>query len=190
MASVPPSRGGMLAVLGISTRRLQGLCDLAQGDDVLEIAAYNCPGQRVVARTRGAIRRLRGILERERVAALPLAVSVPFHCRLLRPVARAMKRALAQASIVRPRWPLISSVDARVCRAPAAIRRRLVDQICAPVRWESTIRRLVAEGVAGVVEIGPSRVLLDHVRRTAPHLERFAVAGPGDVERVRRLMDG
>ena len=97
--------------------------------------------------------------------AVPLPVSVPSHCALMKPAAEAMAARLAETNITRPEIPVIHNVDVASHEAPEAIRDALVKQLYSPVRWTETIRLLAEKGVTGVVECGPGKVLAGLNRR-------------------------
>ena len=133
---------------------------LVEGE-VLEAVNYNSPGQVVVAGSKAAIDRI-VVLAKERGAkrALPLSVSVPSHCALMKPAADQLKAVLETIDIKSPSIPVINNVDVTTSNDPAAIRDALVRQLYSPVRWVETIQKMAADGITQVNECGPGKVLV------------------------------
>lgn len=166
-----PGRGGMAAVLGLTAEKVEEICrQVRQG--LVEPANYNAPGQVVIAGDR------EGLKEAEELAkeggakkVIPLNVSGPFHSSLMRPAAEGLKEVLASIHIAPPGIPVVANVTADYYLADAGeIRKLLVEQVVRPVRWEESIRKLVADGYRHFVEVGPGSVLSGLIRRIAPEV--------------------
>ncbi|HSL22334.1 MAG TPA: ACP S-malonyltransferase [Vicinamibacterales bacterium] len=164
--AVPVGRGAMAAVLGLDAARVAQACTEAAEGDVVSPANLNAPGQVVIAGSAAAVARAG-----ERAKALgarrvvPLAVSAPFHCALMKPAEERLAPELRALPASNPRIPVVANVDAKPKRdAPAAI-DALVRQVASPVRWEEVVRRLASEGVRAYVEVGPGTVLTGLVRQ-------------------------
>ena len=183
-AAVPVGVGAMAAILGLSAGEVEAVCRDAAGDGVVEPANFNGGGQVVIAGHREAVERACG-LARERGAkrAIPLAVSAPFHCRLMEPAARALAPDLEAAAFRNLDMPLFTNVDARPIATGAQAREALVRQVASPVRWEETIEAMAAEGVKRFVEVGPGKVLSGLVRKIVREASVASVGSPADVER-------
>jgi [acyl-carrier-protein] S-malonyltransferase len=181
--AVPAGEGAMAAVLGLAADAVRTLCEEAAQGDVLVPANLNAPGQVVVAGHAGAVDRLVALAETRRVKAQLLAVSAPFHCPLMAPAAEGLARELDAVRFQEPRFPVVTSVDARPVRDAREIPALLVRQVTAPVRWEETMHALARLGATLAFETGPGRVLTGLAKRTAPEIVTLPA---GDVDGIRR----
>ena len=119
----------------------------------------------MVSGERGAIERLSATLRESGIRAMALNVAGAYHSRLMSSVQEPLRAALAQVPMRPLRWPVLSNVTAQPVREPAAARRLLAEQVVAPVRWEESMRAMLAAGVQRFVELGPGRVLSGLLRR-------------------------
>jgi [acyl-carrier-protein] S-malonyltransferase len=181
--AVPVGTGGMAAILGLDADKVALACaDAAQGE-VVSPANLNGGGQVVIAGTAGAVARAG-----ERAKALgarrvlPLPVSAPFHCVLMRPAQERLTPELRQLAVSDPQVPIVANVDAEPKRRAVDAVDALVAQVSAPVRWEAVIRRLASEGITTYVEVGPGKVLSGLVKKIQPDAAVFAVEKPADLE--------
>ncbi len=166
-AAVPAGTGAMAAILGLEPERVAAVCITAGTEGLVAPANLNAPGQVVISGERRAVEKV-GDLAREQGArrVIPLAVSVPSHCTLMRPAAEKLADALAGVEFCKPRIPVVNNVDIAVCDTPELIRDALVRQIIRPVRWVETITALKNRyNVEAVVEMGPGKVLSGLVKR-------------------------
>lgn len=175
-AATPPGTGSMAAVLGLEDEALEAVCEHAAQGQVVSCANYNSPGQIVIAGHREAVERA---CEAAAAAgarrAVPLAVSVPSHCELMRPAAEALGAALAQLAFAPARVPVLHNVDVAVHDDAADVREALERQLWQPVRWAATVRKLVSRGVTRFVECGPGKVLSGLNKRISRDLTSFAL---------------
>ena len=184
--AVPVGEGAMAAILGLGLAEVQEICSQASDGEVVEPANLNAPGQTVVAGHAAAVQRASAAAkERGAKRVIPLSVSAPFHCRLMRPAQHRLERDLANVTVSDLRVPLVSNVDAAWVRTGAEAVDALVRQVTSPVRWEESVRRLVDEGVDQFVEVGPGKVLSGLVRKIA---ENVRVASIEDPNGLRRLL--
>jgi len=184
--AVPVGEGAMAAILGLGLAEVQEICSQASEGEVVEPANLNAPGQTVVAGHAAAVQRASAAAkERGAKRVIPLSVSAPFHCRLMRPAQHRLERDLANVTVSDLRVPLVSNVDAAWVRTGAEAADALVRQVASPVRWEESVRRLVDEGVDQFVEVGPGKVLSGLVRKIA---ENVRVASIEDPNGLRRLL--
>jgi len=183
-AAVPVGEGAMAAILGLSEDDVEALCRDASGETIVEPANLNGAGQVVVAGHRDAVDRACD-LARARGAkkAVPLAVSAPFHCRLMEPAAMALAQDLRTVAFRDLDAPLFTNVDARPITSGAEAREALIRQLASPVRWEATIRAMAASGAKRFVEVGPGKVLTGLVRKIVKDATAISVGAPADVER-------
>jgi [acyl-carrier-protein] S-malonyltransferase len=150
---------------------------------VLQIANDNGAGQVVISGAKAAVERAIAAAPTHGVKrALPLPVSAPFHCALMAPAADAMAEALAEAMIQAPLVPLIANVSAAKATDPAEIRRLLVEQVTATVRWRDCVASMAAMGCDRFVELGAGKVLTGLMKRNAPEATASAIGTPAEVE--------
>ena len=181
--AVPAGQGGMAAILGLEDDVVRRVCREAAQGEVLEAVNFNSPGQVVIAGSATAI--ARGV-EAAKAAgakrALPLPVSVPSHCKLMRPAAERLSARLREVRIETPKIPVLHNVHVQAETGPDAIREALVRQIESPVRWVETIQKMAAEGVDRIVECGPGKVLAGMTKRIDPSLESLALVDKASIE--------
>jgi [acyl-carrier-protein] S-malonyltransferase len=182
--AVPAGTGAMSAIMGIAPAELVGLCAEAAAGEVVAPANYNAPGQIVVAGHAGAVARVGGLAARAKGRAIPLKVSAPFHCALMAPAARVVERELADIPLRDPRFPIVANVDATPTTSGARVRELLVRQVDSAVRWEESIRAMVAAGVTRALEIGPGKVLAGLVKRIAKDVEVLSVGDVASLDKV------
>jgi [acyl-carrier-protein] S-malonyltransferase len=183
--AVPVGRGAMAAILGLDASDVRRACDEAAQGEVVSPANINGPGQVVIAGAASAVQRAS-----DRAKALgarrvvPLAVSAPFHCALMKPAEVRLEPELRALAAVDPRVPIVANVDAQPKQDPGAAIDALVRQVSAPVLWEDIVRRLASAGVTTYVEVGPGRVLGGLVRKIHPQARVLAFGEPSDLDGV------
>jgi [acyl-carrier-protein] S-malonyltransferase len=178
--AVPPGVGAMAALLKLPEGKLDEILAQAAQGEVVSAANLNSPDQVVIAGHAGAVARA---IELARAAgarrAVPLPVSAPFHCALMKPAQERLAADLNQAEFRELCCPLINNVAAREVRSGAEARQGLIDQVSNPVRWTESVRRLAASGVERTIEVGAGGVLTGLLRSIEPSLKghRFGEAG-------------
>ncbi len=164
--AVPVGEGAMAAILGLDAEGVARACAEAADGQVVTPANLNAPGQIVIAGHRDAVARAG---ERAKALgakrAIPLAVSAPFHCPLMKPAENRLAPELRGLSLHDPAFPVVANVDAEPKRTAAASVEALVRQVSSPVRWEDVVRRLIADGVTTFVELGPGAVLAGLIKK-------------------------
>ncbi|NCA89230.1 MAG: [acyl-carrier-protein] S-malonyltransferase [Gammaproteobacteria bacterium] len=177
--AVPPGAGAMAAILGLADDQVAAACEEAAQGQVLAPVNFNSPGQVVIAGEAVAVERgIAAAKARGAKRAVPLPVSVPSHCALMRPAAERLAVALAAVAIAAPSIPVLHNATVDTAQAPEAIRDRLVRQLYSPVRWVETVRCLGDAGVTRVIEAGPGKVLAGLTKRIDERLEGLAVFDP------------
>lgn len=158
--AVPAGSGAMAAILGLDDQQVISVClDAARGD-VVEAVNFNSPGQVVVAGEKEAVARAVELAKEAGARkAMPLPVSVPSHCALMKPAAEKLAVELGLIEFSKPSITVIQNVTAEPCSEPEKIRENLVRQLYSPVRWVETIQYLNEAGVARFAECGPGKVL-------------------------------
>jgi [acyl-carrier-protein] S-malonyltransferase len=169
--AVPAGSGGMAAVIGLDDGQVVAACEQAAQGEVVAAVNFNAPGQVVIAGARTALERaISACKEAGARRALPLPVSVPSHCALMRPAADKLAEELAGVNFNTPEVPVINNVDVAIETEPARIRDALVRQLYQPVRWVEVVKKLAADGVVLTCECGPGRVLGGLIKRIDDNL--------------------
>ena len=167
--AVPVGEGAMAALLGLDEAGVERACSETRAElagRVVSPANLNAPGQIVIAGHADAVARA---AERAKALgakrAIPLAVSAPFHCPLMKPAEERLAPELRALPAAAPRIPVVANVDAEPKRDAAAAIDALVRQVSSAVRWEGVVRRLIAEGARTFVELGPGTVLAGLIKK-------------------------
>jgi [acyl-carrier-protein] S-malonyltransferase len=166
--AVPVGAGAMAAILGLDAAEVVAGCAeaAAASGEVVEAANFNDPKQTVIAGSKAGVDKACEVLKaRGAKRALPLAVSAPFHCSLMKPAADALKARLASVTLAAPQIPVVNNIDAAVQSDATAIRDALYRQAFGAVRWVDVVRGLRARGATHIVECGPGKVLAGMVKR-------------------------
>ncbi len=170
--AVPVGAGAMAAVIGLADEQVVTCCAEAAAGEVVEAVNFNAPGQVVIAGSAAAVARAG---ERCKAAGakrcLPLPVSVPSHCALMKPAAERLQAFLQDVPFAAPAIPVLQNVDARAESDPDRIRAKLVEQLYRPVRWVDTVRAMHDAGIRTVLECGPGKVLSGLNKRIERELE-------------------
>jgi [acyl-carrier-protein] S-malonyltransferase len=184
-AAVPVGVGAMAALLGLDFEAASEVAAEAAGSEVCHAANDNDPGQVVVSGNTAAVGRAVEIAKLKGAKrAIILPVSAPFHCALMAPAAEAMKEALADVSIRAPKVPLVANVCAEAVSDPEVIRKLLIEQITASVRWRESVLWMSGKGVSEVWEIGAGKALSSMVRRINRDITCRNVAQPDDINSI------
>jgi [acyl-carrier-protein] S-malonyltransferase len=187
--AVPVGAGAMAAILGLDAAAVDEACREAAQGDVVSPANINGAGQVVIAGSADAVARA-GQRAKARGAkrVVPLSVSAPFHCALMKPAEERLAPELRAMAVQDPRVPIVANVDAAPKRTAAEAIEALVAQVASPVRWEAVIGRLASEGVTTYVEVGPGTVLSGLVRKIQRGASVVSFGAPGDLAAVQGLL--
>jgi [acyl-carrier-protein] S-malonyltransferase len=188
-AAAPVGVGAMAAILGLDLADVANLARRAETEtgEICQIANDNGGGQVVVSGAKAAVERASELAKSAGAKrAVPLPVSAPFHCALMRPAAEAMAEALGAVDIRPPLPPLVANVLARPISDPEEIRRRLVEQVTGTVRWAESVAYMHAQGVDCFIELGAGKVLTGLARRIAPEAKGFVLGAPEDLAALPR----
>ncbi len=176
-SAVPEGVGAMAAVLGLDDDAVRAVCAEAAQGEVLEAVNFNSPGQVVIAGGKAAVDRGCALAkEKGAKRALPLPVSVPSHCALMKPAAEKLLAALNTIEVKAPAVPVLHNADVACHADPVAIRDALARQLYSPVRWVETVRAMAAQGVELVAECGPGKVLAGLNKRIVDGVAGVALA--------------
>ncbi|MCQ9326403.1 ACP S-malonyltransferase [Neisseria dentiae] len=165
-SAVPQGEGAMAAILGLDDDVVREVCTEAAQGSVVEAVNFNSPGQVVIAGAAAAVDRAMELAkEKGAKRALPLPVSVPSHCSLMKPAAEKLAEALKNVVIKTPQIRVIHNADVAAYDDAEKIKDALVRQLYSPVRWTETVNALVAEGITRSAECGPGKVLAGLAKR-------------------------
>lgn len=183
--AVPVGEGAMAAILMLDLPAIEEACRKAAEGEIVAPANMNSPGQVVIAGHARAVQRAMELCKAAGAKrAIPLPVSAPFHCALMKPAQDRLEPELRAATFRDPSVPLVNNVDARVVRGADECRDGLVRQVSSPVRWQESVERLVAEGVTTFVEVGPGEVLSGLVKKIAKGASVLNVQDPESLEKT------
>jgi [acyl-carrier-protein] S-malonyltransferase len=185
--AVPVGVGAMAALLGLDIDRAsavaaQAACREVGPDEVCAVANDNAPGQMVVSGHRSAVERAIVIARAQGARSITLPVSAPFHSPLMAPAAEVMREALDRVTLRPPVVPLVANVSATATSDPSRIRRGLIEQVTAMVRWRESVLALREAGIEEIVEIGAGRVLAGLARRIDPEISVRSIGMPPEVD--------
>ncbi|AAO11337.1 ACP S-malonyltransferase [Vibrio vulnificus] len=184
--AVPAGTGAMYAIIGLDDEAIAKACEEAAQGEVVSPVNFNSPGQVVIAGSKDAVERA-GALCKEAGAkrALPLPVSVPSHCALMKPAAEKLAVALESIEFKAPQLPVINNVDVVAETDPAKIKDALVRQLYSPVRWTESVELMSSQGVEKLLEMGPGKVLTGLTKRIVKSLEAAAVNDVASLDAVK-----
>ncbi|GLR64287.1 ACP S-malonyltransferase [Marinospirillum insulare] len=187
--AVPSGQGAMAAILGLDAEKIEEACASAAQGEIVSAVNYNAPGQIVIAGNVAAVER--AILACQQAGArkaMPLPVSVPSHCELMRPAAEKLADELNLIQLSKPRVPVVQNVHATPETDVTAIRANLVEQLYRPVRWIESIEFMAEQGVDTYVECGPGKVLVGLNKRIVKTARSLAVNDPNSVQAALDLL--
>ncbi|MBH2946930.1 ACP S-malonyltransferase [Serratia ureilytica] len=172
----PEGTGAMYAIIGLDNDAIAKACEESAQGQVVSPVNFNSPGQVVIAGNKEAVERAGAACKAAGAKrALPLPVSVPSHCALMKPAADKLAVALKDITFNAPQVPVVNNVDVRTENDPEAIRSALVRQLYSPVRWTESVEFIAAQGVTSLLEVGPGKVLTGLTKRIVDTLTAAAV---------------
>lgn len=182
-AAVPPGAGKMAAIVGLENYQIDEICDEAEQQQVVSAANFNSPGQTVIAGDADAVdRAIELCKEAGAKRALPLNVSVPSHCDLMRPAARQLADVLADIPFRTPEIAVVQNYSAEICHDAEQIKQNLVKQLHEPVRWVDCVNVMHKAGIRRLVECGPGKVLCGLIKRIQADIVCVGSDSPGSFE--------
>ncbi|PCS22326.1 ACP S-malonyltransferase [Candidatus Enterovibrio escicola] len=180
--AVPAGIGAMSVIIGLGKDAIAKACEAASLDQVVSPVSFNSPNQVVIAGNKEAVERANELCAAAGAkCALPLPISVPSHCALMKPAAEKLAKALGHIKFSPPSIPVFNNVDVSVETDPKAIKSALVRQMFNPVRWTECVEKMVNKGVKNLLEMGPSRVLTGFTKRIDRKLCATAVNDPASL---------
>ncbi|WP_297210873.1 ACP S-malonyltransferase [Thermodesulfovibrio yellowstonii] len=181
----PEGKGAMAAVLGLDEGTLREICD-SISHFYVDLANLNCPGQVVISGEAEAVARAMEIAkERGAKKVVPLQVSIPSHCKLMREAADKFAQFLKDFKLNAPKIPVVTNVDAEEKRESQALFDALVKQLYSPVRWQDCVKYMISKGVHTFIEIGPGKVLSGLIKRIDGNVRVLNVEGLSDLDKLK-----
>ena len=180
--AVPAGTGAMSAIIGLDNDAIAKACEESAQGEVVSPVNFNSPGQVVIAGNKDAVERAGAACKAAGAKrALPLPVSVPSHCALMKPAADKLAIALQGIAFNAPQFPVVNNVDVKTETSPDAIRDALVRQLYSPVRWSESVEFMAGEGIEHLLEVGPGKVLTG---LTKPIVDTMTAAAINDAASV------
>lgn len=187
--AVPEGTGAMYAIIGLDNDVIINACKQAEQGDVVSAVNFNSPGQVVIAGAKAAVERAAALCkEAGAKRALPLSVSVPSHCVLMKPAADKLALTLEKIALSAPKTAVINNVDVEKASVSSAISTALIRQLYNPVRWTETVEKMAQEGIQVLVEIGPGKVLSGLTKRIVADLQAASVNDITSLNAIEELL--
>ena len=165
--AVPVGKGSMIAVLGIKSDELKNLLNTYENNKgICEIANDNAEGQIIVSGNKESVESFQYYLKEKKIKFIPLKVSAPFHCSLMKPAASKMKDKINETKFIMPSYEIVNNVTAIPENNPDQIKKLLIEQIFSTVRWRESLINISSAGIKNFIEIGPGKALIGMVKRT------------------------
>ncbi len=185
--SVPVGKGSMIAVLGLSLKDLKKeLIEFKKNNDgICEIANDNAEGQVILSGEKMTVELFQSQLKKNKIKSIPLKVSAPFHCSLMKPAAEVMKIKINEIEFKNPKFPIIYNVTANLKNESEDIKSLLIDQIVSTVKWRESIIHMSKAGVFNFIEVGPGKVLTGMVKRTIKNANCFSINSIADMQNLK-----
>ena len=187
--AVPEGAGAMYAIIGLDNDAIINACKQAEQGEVVSAVNFNSPGQVVIAGAKAAVERAAALCkEAGAKRALPLAVSVPSHCALMKPAADQLSVSLESITLKAPVVAVLNNVDVKAETDAVAIRNALVRQLYSPVRWTETVEKMAQNGVEVLVEVGPGKVLNGLTKRIVDSLQAVSVNDVKSLDSIEEVL--
>lgn len=185
MQEAYPTGGAMSAVLGTDAQVIEKICE--ETDGIVSVANYNCPGQIVITGEEKAVAEASEALKAAGARrVIPLNVSGPFHCELLREAGEKLGEDLAEVEIQPFTIPYVTNVTAQYVTEPEQVKELLVKQVSSSVRWQQCVEQMIRDGVDTFIEIGPGRTLTGFLKKIDRNVKEFHIEKTEDLDAVRK----
>ena len=184
--AVPLGKGAMIAVLGINIHEVKELILKFQNNrtGICEIANDNAKGQVIISGDSESIKKFQLFIKEKKIKSIPLKVSAPFHCSLMKSAAESMREKINNTNFIDPKFNIISNVKALPETDAKNIKNLLIDQIFKTVKWRESIIYISNKGVSNFIEIGPGKVLNGMVKRTLTNVKSFSINSIADIKNL------
>ena len=184
--AVPLGKGAMIAVLGININEVRELIlkfrNIRAG--ICEIANDNAKGQVIISGDSESVKKFQLFIKEKKIKSIPLKVSAPFHCSLMKSAAESMREKINNTNFIDPKFNIISNVKALPETEAKNIKNLLIDQIFKTVKWRESIIYISNKGVSNFIEIGPGKVLNGMVKRTLTNAKSFSINSIADIKNL------
>ena len=184
--AVPIGKGGMIAVLGLKIDEVDNLIknrnDKKMG--ICEVANDNADGQVIISGDKESIQNFQILLKEKKIKSIPLKVSAPFHCSLMKPAAESMREKINNTLFTNPSHQIINNVTAKIEKESNIIKSLLIDQIFSTVRWRETLINIANLNINNFIEIGPGKALTGMVKRTIKNSNCFSINTIADIKKL------
>ena len=173
----------MSAVLGLSLDELHEIInDNKIENEICEVANNNAVGQVIISGDKKAVENISKKLKELKIKTIPLKVSAPFHCSLMKPAAEKMRQKINNVQFNTPNVEIINNVNGKPTKDPSLIKNLLVEQIYSTVKWRESLENIYQSGVNNFIEIGPGKALTGMVKRTLKEAKTFSINKITDIE--------
>ena len=184
--AVPVGKGKMIAVLGTKIEEINELVkSMNNNEGVCEIANDNAEGQIIISGDKETVEIFQNNLKKKKIKFIPLNVSAPFHCTLMKPAAENMKEKINKTNFKKPNCDIFSNVKANPENDPEKIKKLLIEQIFSTVRWRETLINMSNLNITNFVEIGPGKILTGMVKRTIKQSNCFSINSIADIKNLK-----
>ena len=182
-AAVPVGEGSMIAVLGLKTEQIiEWIKSRKDKNGICEIANDNAEGQVIVSGDKDSIKLLQNTLKENKIKTIPLKVSAPFHCSLMKPAAESMREKIINTKFKNPLFEIINNVTAKAESNSNIIKSLLIDQIFSTVKWRESLIKMSNAGIKNFIEVGPGKALTGMVKRTVKNANCFSINSIADIK--------
>ena len=183
--AVPIGKGSMIAVLGLNINEIKALLEKREDKNLIcEIANDNADGQIILSGEKSGIDKFQQTLQKNKIKSIPLKVSAPFHCSLMKSAAKSMKEKIDSTNFKDPIFKIINNVTATAENRSEIIKKLLVDQIYSTVKWRESLINMSNNGIKNYIEIGPGKVLTGMVKRTVKNANCFSINSITDIKNL------
>ena len=184
--AVPVGKGSMLAVLGTTIEEIELLIESEkEKKGVCEIANDNANGQIIISGDNEKVKAIQVSLKMKKIKSIPLRVSAPFHCSLMKPAAEIMKEKIYNTNFNNPKFQIVNNVTAKPEVNSENIQKLLVNQIFSTVKWRESIIYMAGMGIKNFIEIGPGKALTGMVKRTLKDVNCFSLNSLTDIQNLK-----
>ena len=183
--AVPIGKGKMIAVLGLNSFEIEDTIKNNKINGVCEIANDNADGQVIVSGDTPSIEILQKLLKEKKIKMIPLKVSAPFHCSLMKPAAEKMRDKINNTKFKKPIIKIFNNVNAKIESDPENIKKLLIEQIFSTVKWRDILINMSNLGVSNFLEIGPGKALTGMVKRTIKNVNSFSINSLDDIKNFK-----
>ena len=181
--AVPVGKGGMIAVLGV---KIENIIDLLKSQNkfegVCEIANDNADGQVIISGNIEKIENFKTLLKEKKIKSIPLKVSAPFHCTLMKPATEIMREKILNTKFKNPQFKIVNNVTASPETNSDIIKELLIKQISSTVRWRESVIKISKNNTKNFIEIGPGKILTGMVKRTIKNVNCFSINSIDDIK--------